>query len=395
MTLGENWMPLIIATILREEGMTGVHTHIHQFRRYLATQDENVILVTPFSWGRRLVSLIFAVNFLLKRCSGSAAVVWYLFWHELFLRKALRRHLAENGNCIVYAHNPAAARAALRARLGAHQRVIMAVHFIASSADEFASEHIRSGGKVFHAIRRMERDIIPQLDGIVYVSKSSQRSLLEWLPESSTVPSAVIGNFIAPTPSFPSQKSYADIVSIGALRALKNHRFLLEVLVEAKRAKRAVTLDVFGQGPDRKELTQLTKSLGLEREVRWRGFASNVRDFLPGYKIYVHSSYSEALPLAIIEAMAAGLPVIAGEVGGISEMGNSAKEIRFWPLDDPAKGAEILLDLLDSEPSRLEASSAAISRFSRDFDATVVGARLLSFLQGAASEACSERASGS
>jgi glycosyltransferase involved in cell wall biosynthesis len=375
-------MPVVIATILREEGVTGVHTHVHQFRRYLATQSESEILVTPFSWRRRLACAIFAVNFLLKRCSGSTAVVWYLFWHELFLYRALRRNLVKDGNWTIYAQSPTAARAALRARLGEHQRVIMAVHFTASGADEFASEHIRHGGRVFHAIRRMERDIIPKLDGIVFVSKSSQRSLLEWLPEASTVPSVVIGNFIAPTPPLPQRRSYADIVSIGALRALKNHRFLLEVLVEAKRVGRTVTLDVFGQGQGRKELMELTKSLGLEQEVRWRGFSSNVRDFLPGYKIYVHSSHSEALPLAIIEAMAAGLPVIAGKVGGISEMGNSGMEIRFWPLDDPATAADILLDLLDCEPSRQEASSAASLRFSRDFDVTVAGARLLSFLQG-------------
>lgn len=377
-------MPLIIATILREKGVTGVHTHVHQFRQYLEAKDYSVILMTPFSRQPRFASLVFAANFMLKRSSGSAAVAWYLFWHEVFLRRALRRHLATQGNCIVYAQSPAAARAALRARTGAHQRVIMAVHFTASGADEFASEHIKHGGKLFHAIRRMERSAILKLDGIVYVSKSSQRSLLEWLPEASSVPSAVIGNFISPAPSSSSKRSYGDLVSIGALRALKNHRFLLEVLVEAKRAGRVVTLDVFGQGPDRKELMQLTKSFGLEQEVRWRGFSYNIRDFLPGYKVYVHSSHLEALPLAIIEAMAAGLPVIAGNVGGISEMGNSGREIRFWPLDDPIKGAEILLDLLDGEVSRLEASSAAIARFSRDFDATVVGARLLSFLQGSA-----------
>jgi glycosyltransferase involved in cell wall biosynthesis len=375
-------MPLIIATILREKGVTGVHTHIYQFRRYLATHDESAILVTPFSSGTRLAAIIFSANFLLRRCSGSAAVAWYLFWHEIFLRRSLRRHLATGSDCIIYAQNPAAARAALRARLGTHQRVVMAVHFITSSADEFASEHIRNGGRVFRAIRRMERAVIPKVDGIVYVSESSRSSLMEWLPEASTVPSAVIGNFISPALPVPSHQPAADIVSVGALRALKNHRYLLEVLAEAKRMKRMVSLDVFGQGPDRKELMQLTRSLGLDEQVRWRGFRPNVNECLSRYRVYVHSSYSEALPLAIIEAMAAGLPVIAGEVGGISEMGDSGKEIRFWPLNDPAEGAQILLELLDCEPSRLEASAAAISRFRQDFDATVVGARLLSFLRG-------------
>ena len=42
-----------------------------------------------------------------------------------------------------------------------------------------------------------------------------------------------------------------------------------------------------------------------------------MRDFLPGYRAYVHASYNEVSPLAIIEAMAAGLPIMAAKIGGI------------------------------------------------------------------------------
>ena len=60
-------------------------------------------------------------------------------------------------------------------------------------------------------------------------------------------------------------------------------------------------------------------------------------------------------------------------------------EARFWPLfNDPPRAAAILIDLLDCEPARLKASSAARERFSRDFDAEVVGPELGSFLQGKA-----------
>ena len=107
-----------------------------------------------------------------------------------------------------------------------------------------------------------------------------------------------------------------------------------------------------------------------------------MRDFLPGYRAYVHASYSESLPLAIIEAMAAGLPIVAGNIGGISELCDDGVEARFWSLDDPAQAAATLIDLLDCEPARLTAASAASERFRRDFDADVIAPRLRSFLLG-------------
>ena len=71
--------------------------------------------------------------------------------------------------------------------------------------------------------------------------------------------------------------------------------------------------------------------------------------------------------------MAAGLPIVAGNTGGISELCDDGVEARFWPLDDPAQAAALLIDLLDCEPERLKAARAARERFRRDFDADVVG----------------------
>jgi glycosyltransferase involved in cell wall biosynthesis len=72
--------------------------------------------------------------------------------------------------------------------------------------------------------------------------------------------------------------------------------------------------------------------------------------------------------------------VVAGDIGGISEACDDGVEAIFWPLDDPARAASMLTGLLDSEPRRAQAGRAAAERFRRDFDASVAGPRLLSFL---------------
>ena len=376
-------VPLVIATMLREEGRTGVHTHARQLRAYLAAHGTPATIITPFSRAPALAVPVFGFRFPLGVCSRSAAVAWYRHWHAVFLTRALRRTLAGIGNCVVYAQDPPAARAALRARQGPHQRVALAVHFRTSQADEWADKHqIERDGTVYRAIRQLEREVIPQVDGMVFVSEWARQALLSWLPEVSTVPYAVIDNFVAPHDGQPDRQPLGDLVTVGHLEPVKNHQYLLRILAEAKQAGRDVSLDIFGDGPLKRDLVGLTRSLGLEGQVRFRGFRTDLRDFLPRYKAYAHVSYSESSSLAIIEAMAAGLPILAGAIGPLAELCDDGVEARFWPLDDPAAAASILIELLDDEPRRLTAANAAKRRFRRDFDAEVIAPRLRSFLLG-------------
>jgi glycosyltransferase involved in cell wall biosynthesis len=375
-------LPLVIATMLREEGITGVQSYVQRLRRYLDDHNMAAPLITPFSWGGPLIMPVFGFRLALQRFSGPASVVWYRHWHEVFLRRALRRSLAELGDCVIYAQGPLAARAALRARKGTHQRVVMVVHFRISQADEWADKkQIAHDGPVFRAIRQVERDVIPRVDGLVYMSQWARSALLDWLPEAERVPSAVIGSLVEPMAPEPGQELLGDLVTIGNLDYVKNHRFMLEVVAAAKREGRSLTLDIFGEGALRKELLELTSTLGLDEQIRFWGFRRDVREFLPRYRAYVHACYSESFCLAIVEAMAAGLPIVAADIGPISELVDDGVEARFWPLDDAAQAATTLIDLLENEPARLKAARAASERFRREFDADFVVPRILSFLR--------------
>jgi glycosyltransferase involved in cell wall biosynthesis len=180
----------------------------------------------------------------------------------------------------------------------------------------------------------------------------------------------------------PDMKIRGDLVSTGGLDLAKNQQFLLEVLAEAKRSGHRITLDLFGEGPLRQALEQRVTELGLDGQVSFHGFRRDVREFLPGYRAYVHASYAETSSFAIIEAMAAGLPILAARIGGIPELYDDGSEGRFWSLDAPAEAAAMLTELLDNEPARAAAGEAARSRFTRQFDAAVTAPRLLAFLYG-------------
>lgn len=374
---------MVIATILRQEGGTGVHTHVRRFREYLSDRGIQTMLITPSSSNPLVSAAVFGVRLGLEPVSRAASVRWYRHWHEVFLRRGLRQHLAELGEAVVYAQGPLEAHAALGARQGPHQRVIMAVHFHMSQAEEWVGKkYIKRDKAVFRGIHRLEKSVIPRVDGLVFVSKSAREALLSWLPEARSIRSAIIPNFveIGATPSAP--EGVGDLVTVGGLEIDKNHRFLIEVLAEAKNLGRTLTLDLFGEGPCHKDLTRLASALGVGDQARFRGFVPNVCDLLPGYRVYVHASVRETGPLAIIEAMAAGLPILAGSVGGIPELYEAGVEGRFWPLDDTATAAGILIDLLDSESKRKDAGTASVVRHRSSYDSSLLVPQLWSFLMG-------------
>jgi len=116
-----------------------------------------------------------------------------------------------------------------------------------------------------------------------------------------------------------------------------------------------------------------------------RGYDPDVRSLLPRYRAYLHAASNEAGPLAITEAMAAGLPIIAVKDGGSSELYEDGIEGRFWSLEDPAGAASTMIALLANEQMRAKVGAAARARFQHDFDAKVLGPRLESFLLADAS----------
>jgi glycosyltransferase involved in cell wall biosynthesis len=371
---------LVIATILRPEGGTGVHSHVRELRAYLDEREIPSTLVTPFSRMPLLSAPVFAVRLALKHVSGTASIFWYRYFHQKFLGLALRKHLKSLDEAVIYAQGPVEAEAALLARTNPRQRVIMAIHFEHTQADEWVrSGEISINSAMYRAIQGLEERMEKQVDGILFVSDAARRDFLNSSPDAHGRLSAAVPNFVRPVPG-RLQEIRGDLVTVGSLDINKNHRFLLQVLAEARRMGSPLTLDVYGDGRCRKELERLASSLELNEYVRFHGFRPDVRENLPAYRVYVHSSYSEALPFAIIEAMAAGLPIVATSAGGIPELCRDGIEGRLWSLDDPRQGAATLLDLMANEAVRSAAGAASLQRYRSNFHPAVVGPQLYAFL---------------
>lgn len=108
--------------------------------------------------------------------------------------------------------------------------------------------------------------------------------------------------------------------TIGSLTVKKDHATLLAAVAELDQARPGVHVVVIGGGPLEGELHQRVSDLGLRDRARLTGARSDARALLPAFDTFVLSSRHEGLPIALIEAMAAGLPCVATSVGGIPEV---------------------------------------------------------------------------
>lgn len=103
----------------------------------------------------------------------------------------------------------------------------------------------------------------------------------------------------------------------------KGHKYLIDSVKRlTELSDRPFTLVLAGDGPLLEPTRAQVKALGLEQQVRFIGFRRDVKNLYKGADLYVNSSQHEALSFLIIEAMAAGLPVIATDMGGNSDIVN-------------------------------------------------------------------------
>lgn len=204
---------IIISSTMRKHGETGVQTHINEFMGYLKDEDNPAQFVNSFSYYKIVVIPVFAVRRLIVLLSRPLQVWWYRYFHYLFLRLALAGVLKDGRAATIYAHCPLSAKAALRARRSKAQKVVMTVHLNESQAMEWVEKgNIARASKIYRGIRKLEADVLPALDGLVFVSGFMRDIVQRDIPATKSVPTVVLPNFVArpDLSGAPRQRQEAD-----------------------------------------------------------------------------------------------------------------------------------------------------------------------------------------
>ena len=156
-----------------------------------------------------------------------------------------------------------------------------------------------------------------------------------------------------------------QIVSVGRLAAPKDFSTLVAAVARLPEGR--ARLRVFGDGPFRSELEAQKRALGLDGAVEFAGEVPDVRPHLEEADVFVLSSLSEGMPVSILEAMAAGLPVVASAVPGLEEVVLDGETGFLVPPADPAALAEKLAELVDDPARRASFGAAGRARAEEHF----------------------------
>ena len=182
------------------------------------------------------------------------------------------------------------------------------------------------------------------------------------------IPNGIPTDEYAPNPDTRAQWRQAHgiepratvLTHIGRFAVQKNHALLVEAFAQV-RADAPLYLLLVGGGELENAVREQVAGLGLESRVRFLGFRADVADILRASDVFVLSSRWEGNPLSVMEAMAAGLPVVSTAGGGVPELVQEGATGRLVPSEDAGALAQAMQALVD-DPARRQAMGAAARR---------------------------------
>jgi glycosyltransferase involved in cell wall biosynthesis len=148
-----------------------------------------------------------------------------------------------------------------------------------------------------------------------------------------------------PIDPLPRRAEGPVIGAVGRLSPEKGFDVAIRALSDVPGA----TFVLVGDGSERERLEALARETGVAERVEFAGWSEEARRYLPGFDVFVLPSRQEGFPLAVVEAMLAGVPVVAADVGSVSEAVVEAETGFLVARDDPAALAGRLRHLI-SDP---------------------------------------------
>jgi glycosyltransferase involved in cell wall biosynthesis len=149
------------------------------------------------------------------------------------------------------------------------------------------------------------------------------------------------------------------IGAVGRLEAQKGHTHLLAALPGLRREVPDLTVLLVGEGRRQEDLQRQVRDLGLEGTVRFLGTRRDLPEIFRALDLFVHPSLWEGLPLALLKAMGAGLPVVATRVSGSQEVIVDGVNGCLVAPGDPEALARAILDLYRQPEARRRLGDAA------------------------------------
>jgi glycosyltransferase involved in cell wall biosynthesis len=162
-------------------------------------------------------------------------------------------------------------------------------------------------------------------------------------------------------------------VCTARLAKQKNHAMLVEAFAHGPASHHSAHLLLAGDGECRLALEGQVRQLKLQERVHFLGRREDVCEILAGADVFVLASHTEGNPLSLMEAMAAGLPIVVTAVGGVPEIVEDQKHGLLVKSHDSPGMAMAMVHLLQDPGARLAMGRAASQRAEEEFSSARMG----------------------
>lgn len=208
---------------------------------------------------------------------------------------------------------------------------------------------------------RLDRWSLPRADRVVTVCEAFAKGLVKMGVPRERI--HVQHNSVRPEPALDSREIHLlrsklgftederMVLAVGRLSKEKGQIDLLHAFKRMNDTHSEINarLVVVGDGPERAPLVEGVTSLGLVDHVIFAGQVNNVGVYYAAADVLVNPSHSEGSPYVLLEAMAAGLPIVATAVGGVPEMVENNETALLVPASDPQAMADAIVRILNDE----------------------------------------------
>jgi glycosyltransferase involved in cell wall biosynthesis len=222
-----------------------------------------------------------------------------------------------------------------------------------------------------------------RIDKIICVSHSSKKNLNSVFPQTAhksvVIPIGIESYVFTNSKWQRDNKSIKNIVHVGGFTFEKNHYGVLRIFNRTLLKNKNVHLHLFGDGPKMEEIKKCVKEYNLVDSVSFYGFVKNPIDYIKSADILILPSLIEGLPGVILEAQFCKTPVVAYNVGGISEVlknGSTGYLIDKGDEDGFSEAINQVLNL-ENEIKILEMTNLAYEQVLSEFDNRVIANRFL------------------
>ena len=275
----------------------------------------------------------------------------------LALARLLRRHRID----VVHSHEFTMAAVG-----SAAARLVGVPHFVTMHGGRYYAS-------AFH--RRLAMSAAARISaGVVGVSDSAARHLREDLHLHPDRVVVIPNGVRRPPPAVGTLRAELGlasddqlVVAVGNLYPVKGHDFLVSALAELAPSVPNVHVAIAGRGEMHDALQRQAETLGVGTRLHLLGYRPDVGNVLASADVFAMPSRSEGLPLAVLEAMFAGLPIVATDVGDVATVLDRGAGI-VVPPGDPARLAAALRELLTDRSAAERYAAAALTRAAEEYD---------------------------